>query len=300
MIWLRFSRFCRMALFPPSKPSISLSAMSRETENAILVSITWKTCKLQSFASSISGNRANTGGWFGCHSILEMTFSDGSTWHTEKYPQKSWMGSDVEIAFTPGVANGDVFKGPVSGENIQQQGWLWKSPIKGSDILNFTASTDHPYRYCSQESNCHHYAQDVWNFCVRFNQQVWWRPDMLKAQFFGGGIFGTRVGVDFDEPAFAWQGSHRWHSKFIRDMRAFRSVIKKQKSARVQPLWSNAAGWIVIPQNFELNSSWFTIKYWAGLLMAQCPILLVMVVYCLVIFGCCLPWAPENQLLVVN
>eukprot|EP00438_Fugacium_kawagutii_P026951 Skav204989 [mRNA] locus=scaffold1180:747739:748242:- [translate_table: standard] len=165
------------------------------------VSITWKTCKLQSFAPPARGILPTPEA--GLVATPSLTFSDGSTWHTEKYPRKSWMGSDVEVAFTPGPAKGDVFRGSVSGENIQQQGWLWRSPIKGSDIPNFTASTDHPYRYCSQESNCHHYAQDVWNFCVRFNQQVWWRPDMLKAKFFSGGIFGTRVGVDFDEPAFA-------------------------------------------------------------------------------------------------
>ena len=54
------------------------------------------------------------------------------------------------------------------------------------------------YKYDTQELNCHKYAQDIWNFCVIFKHQVWWRPDMIKAKLFGG-LFGRQVDEDYDE-----------------------------------------------------------------------------------------------------
>eukprot|EP00434_Breviolum_minutum_P004626 symbB.v1.2.004077.t1/scaffold200.1/size464218/7 len=48
--------------------------------------------------------------------------------------------------------------------------------------------------YDTRDFNCHHYAQDVWNFCVTFRKQVWWRPDMIKAKMFGDSSVVLRPG----------------------------------------------------------------------------------------------------------
>ncbi|CAE7443423.1 unnamed protein product [Symbiodinium sp. CCMP2592] len=151
--------------------------------DAVLSEITWKTDALKKGKAP-----------FGVHSILEMTFSDGSTWHTQKYV----AGNCVVVDLTRGGVAGDAIRGPLRGQALKDQGWVWTSPTKASDIVRFVCASEHMEKYDTRDYNCHKYAQDVWNFCVVFSHQVWWRPDMIKARLFGG-LVGHRVGFDDDD-----------------------------------------------------------------------------------------------------
>ena len=138
---------------------------------ASLVRISWNTCGIQSYAESTSvpqdGSRSTH--HFGCHSLLELVFSDGTVWQTHKYLD----GSRVRLDFMRGIAAGELFKGPVQGDCIN-------AGITGHKIRYFVIASPHRDRYDTRDFNCHHYAQDVWNFCVTFRKQVWWRPDISK------------------------------------------------------------------------------------------------------------------------
>ena len=152
---------------------------------ASLVRISWNTCGIQSYAESTSvpqdGSRSTH--HFGCHSLLELVFSDGTVWQTHKYPD----GSRVRLDFMRGIAAGELFKGPVQGDCIN-------AGITGHKIRYFVIASPHRDRYDTRDFNCHHYAQDVWNFCVTFRKQVWWRPDMIKAKMFGDSSVVLRPG----------------------------------------------------------------------------------------------------------
>lgn len=158
--------------------------------DATVVSITWKIRSLKHSSSTSSH-------WlpFGCHSVLEIGLSDGSIWQT----QKGLNCNQVQVDFTPGTVNGEVFRGPMTGQDLKKQGWIWTSPTTAADLVKFVDHTSHAERYCVRDFNCHTYAQDVWNFCVTFSNRVWWRPDFIKAKVFGG-LAGasSRVGYDDD------------------------------------------------------------------------------------------------------
>ena len=152
--------------------------------------ISWNTCGLQSYAESTSVPQdvGRSKHHFGCHSTLELVFSDGLVWQTHKYP----VGSIVRLDFMRGIAAGELFKGPVQGDCIN-------AGITGHEIRNFVMDSQHWNRYDTRDFNCHHYAQDVWNFCVTFRKQVWWRPDLIKATMFGdSSLVRRRIGYPPD------------------------------------------------------------------------------------------------------
>ena len=149
-------------------------------QNARLVEITWNT-------NLLSGGKP-----FGSHSILQMRFSDGSIWHTEKYVEHGF----VIVEFTPGSAPGQAFRGPLRGQDLKEQGLIWRASTTARDILRYVESSSHMEMYNAKDFNCHCYAQDVWNFCAIFQHQVWWRPEMVKAKLLGGLLVPVRVGYD--------------------------------------------------------------------------------------------------------
>ena len=126
-------------------------------------------------------------------SLFQMAAFD-----TEKYVD-CWSSS-VVVDFLPGPAAGNKFRGPLRGDDLKKQGWIWASPTSVANILDFVASSEHGHKYCTRDFNCHHYAQDLWNYCVIFSHRVWWRPDMIKAKLLGGSILcRQRVGFEEDQ-----------------------------------------------------------------------------------------------------
>eukprot|EP00927_Polykrikos_kofoidii_P071704 TRINITY_DN67941_c0_g1_i1.p1 TRINITY_DN67941_c0_g1~~TRINITY_DN67941_c0_g1_i1.p1 ORF type:complete len:209 (+),score=13.00 TRINITY_DN67941_c0_g1_i1:41-628(+) len=115
------------------------------------------------------------------HSVLEISFDRPNndpvrtTVRTEKFVEG--------ITWTWGSTTDEVWK-DTSEEGLIEPGWAWHmfftEHLKVKHIVQFVGSSAHVHTYCLKTSNCHHFIQDIWNYCVKFAHRVWWRPDMLR------------------------------------------------------------------------------------------------------------------------
>eukprot|EP00927_Polykrikos_kofoidii_P064169 TRINITY_DN59230_c0_g1_i1.p1 TRINITY_DN59230_c0_g1~~TRINITY_DN59230_c0_g1_i1.p1 ORF type:complete len:188 (+),score=10.93 TRINITY_DN59230_c0_g1_i1:84-647(+) len=164
---------CSSMLILPSGDSVhSWGELDIDWE-ATVIGLVWKKVKLHGAVGSLAS-----------HSLLELHLEDGTVYHTEKFARKH--SADQLVSFGQGAARGQVIRrGSVGKDGLIKLDSLSPRDIQAKDVKAFVRKSKHMTLYDVKRSNCHHYVQDIWNFCVTYWNRRWWRPDMLKARVFG-------------------------------------------------------------------------------------------------------------------